>query len=126
MLKISAPFISSPQCHIINISLNLGVFPTRLKYSIITPLHKRGDTVTNDRPISLLTSFSKISEKIIYKRLITHITSNNIFTVSQSGFRKKLSTDKAAYKLINDILIALKNKRIVGGIFFDLERVLTV
>jgi hypothetical protein len=34
ILKISAPFISSPLCHIINISLNSGVFPTRLKYSI--------------------------------------------------------------------------------------------
>jgi hypothetical protein len=57
ILKISAPFISSPLCRIINISLNMGVFPTRLKYSIITPLHKRGDknNVTNYRPISLLT-----------------------------------------------------------------------
>jgi len=58
----------------------------------------------------------------MYIRLITHITSNNIFTNSQFDFRKKWSTDKAAYKLINDILIALNNKRIVGGIFFDLEK----
>jgi len=49
---------------------------------------------------------------------MTHITSNNIFTNSQFGFRKKSSTDKAAYKLINDILLALNNNRIVGGIFF--------
>jgi potassium voltage-gated channel Eag-related subfamily H protein 8 len=76
--------------------------------------------VTNYRPISLLTSFSKIFEKIIYNRLITYFTSNNIFTNSQFGFRKKSSTDKAVYTLINDILSALNNKRIVGGIFFDL------
>ena len=63
---------------------------------------------------------------MIYKRLITHVTSNNIFTNIQFGFRKKSSTDKVAYKLINDILIALDNKRIVGGIFFDLERLLSV
>jgi len=31
ILKVSAPFISSPICHIINTSLNSGVFPTRLK-----------------------------------------------------------------------------------------------
>jgi len=43
-------------------------------------------------------------------------------TNSQFGFRKKWSTDKAAYKLINDILTALNNKGIVGGIFFDLEK----
>ena len=41
VLKISAPFISSPLCRIINTSLNSGVFPTRLKYSIVTPLHKK-------------------------------------------------------------------------------------
>jgi hypothetical protein len=45
--------------------------------------------MSNSRPISLLTSFSKIFERIIYNRLITHITSNKIFTNSQFGFRKK-------------------------------------
>ena len=124
ILKISAPFISSPLCHIINISFNSGVFPARLKYSIITPLHKKGDKInaTNYRPMSLLISFSNIFEQIIYKRLITHFTSNNIFMNSQFGFRKKWSTDKATNTLINDILLALNNKRIVGGIFFDLEK----
>jgi Notch-like protein len=65
ILKISSPFISSSLWHIVNASLNSGVFPTRLKYSIITPLHKKGDknNVSNYRPISLLTSFSKIFEK---------------------------------------------------------------
>jgi hypothetical protein len=108
-LKISAPFISSPLCCIINTSLKSGVFPTRLKYSITTPLHKKGDKnkVTNYRPISLITSFSKIFEKVMYNRLITHFTSSNIFKNSHFGFRKKLSTDKAAYTLINDILLAL-------------------
>ena len=119
--KVSTPFISSPLCHIINTSLNLGVFPTRLKYSIIIPLHKKGDknNVSNYKPISLLMSVSKIFEKTISNRLIT---SNEILTNRQSGFRKKSSTDKAAYKLINDILTALNDKRIVESTFFDLEK----
>jgi hypothetical protein len=78
--------------------------------------------VSNYRPISLLTSFSKIYERIIYTRLLTHFTSNKIFTDSQFGFRKKSSTDKAAYKLIHDILTALNDKQLVGGIFFNLEK----
>ena len=51
ILKISAPFISSPLCRIINLLLNSGVFPTRFKYSTIMPLHKKGDknNVTNYR-----------------------------------------------------------------------------
>jgi len=70
ILKIHAPFISSLLCDIIPTSINLDVFPSRLKYSIITPLHKKGDenNVSSYRPISSL-SFSKIFEKIIYNRL---------------------------------------------------------
>jgi hypothetical protein len=74
--------------------------------------------VSNYRPISLLTSFSKIFERIIYNRLITHFTSNKIFTNSQFGIKKKSSTEKAAYQLINDIFVALNNKQIAGGMFF--------
>jgi len=70
--------------------------------------------------------FLKFFKNYIYihthKRLITNIKSNKIFTNSQFGFRKKSTTDKAAYKLINDILTALNDKKIVGGIFFDLEK----
>ena len=59
ILKASAPFISSLLCCIINTSLESGIFPSRLKYSVITPLHKKGskNIVSNYRPISLLTSF---------------------------------------------------------------------
>jgi hypothetical protein len=53
---------------------------------------------------------------------MTHIASNKIFTKSQFGFRRKSSTDKATYRIINDILAALNDKRIVKGIFFNLEK----
>jgi len=47
-------------------SLNSGVFPTRIKYSIITPLYKKGDknNVSNYRPISLLHHFLKYLKKL--------------------------------------------------------------
>jgi hypothetical protein len=123
-LKISAPFIISPLCYIINKSLSTGVFPISLKYSIITPVYKKGDRndVSNFRPISLLPSFSKIFERIIYKRLMNHLITNNILSNSQFGYRKNISTISATYKLTNDILMALNNKRKSGGIFFDLEK----
>ena len=89
-----------------------GTFPTRLKL-------KKGDkeNVANYRPISLLTSFSKAFERIIYDRLLKHIETNNILAVEQFGFRTSSSTEKASYKLIDDILNVLKNRLIVGGIF---------
>jgi len=57
--------------------LSTGVFLDRLKYSEIKPLFKEGDKtgISNYRPIFLLTSFSKIVENILYKRLYNHIIS---------------------------------------------------
>jgi Notch-like protein len=106
LLKISAPFIASPLCYIINKSLSAGIFPDRMKYSIIVPLHKKGDTknVANFRPISLLLSFSKIFEKVVYKRLLKHFQDNNILSNDQFGFRNNSSTTNAIFKLTNIIL----------------------
>jgi len=67
ILKISGPFISSPLNYICNKILFWGVFGDSLKYAVIKPLHKNGDRceVSNYRPLSVLTSFSKISEMVI-------------------------------------------------------------
>jgi Notch-like protein len=48
-----------------------GIFPTRLKFSEVKPIFEKGDKndTSNYRPVSLLTSFSKIFEKVIYNRL---------------------------------------------------------
>ena len=76
ILKISAPYVLLPLTFIFNKSLLTGNFPERLKFSEIKPIHKKGDSTDflNYRPISLLTSFSKIIEKIIYKRLCSYLS----------------------------------------------------
>ena len=60
ILKISAPLN-----YICNKSIRSGIFPSRLKYSMVKPIFKKGDSTNmiNYRPISLLTSFSKVFEK---------------------------------------------------------------
>jgi hypothetical protein len=67
-----------------------------LKYSVVKPLFKKGDKkdITNYRPILLLTSFSKIFEKVIYIRLYEHIKNNDILFIDQYGFRSNSSTEK--------------------------------
>jgi len=79
--------------------------------------------ITNFRPISLLTFFSKVLETIIYTRLYQH-KQNNILATKQYGFRNNPWTEKSSYKLINEILLALNNKLTVGWIFCDLEKAL--
>jgi len=69
ILKVSTPVITSPLTYVHNKSLSSAIFPTRLKFSEIKALHKKGDRtdVTNFRPISSLTSFSNILEKVIQR-----------------------------------------------------------
>jgi Notch-like protein len=83
LLKDSAPYIS----YVCNKSIRSGTFLTSLKCSIVKQLFKKSDRyiMANYRPISLLTSFSKIFEKIIY--LLQHIKVNNILVEEQFGFR---------------------------------------
>jgi hypothetical protein len=75
ILKISAPYILSPLTYICNKILSTAIFPDRLKFSEVKPLFKKGATTefSNYRPISLLTSFSKVIEKIVYKRLYRYL-----------------------------------------------------
>ena len=82
ILKISSNYITSPLTCICNKIILSSSFPDRLKYSIIKPVCKKGDKVnyTNYRPISLLTSFSKIFEKAIYIRLTEYLCGNKMPT----------------------------------------------
>ena len=66
----------------------------------------------------MLSSFSKVFEKVMYNQLQDHLIKFNILAKEQFGFRIKSSTDKAIYKLTNEALKALNNKFAVGGIFY--------
>jgi len=65
-----------------------GIYPERLKFSLIKPIYKSGDksSLSNYRPISLLPVFSKILEKVIHKRLFDHLNNNDILIKHQYGF----------------------------------------
>jgi hypothetical protein len=71
---------------------------------------------------TLLTSFPKVFEKIIYERLLQHISVNNILVEEQFRVRPVTSADKASYRLINEILNAMNERKVVRGIFCDLQK----
>jgi hypothetical protein len=73
-------------------------------------------------PFHFLPSFSKIIEKINYKRLVCYLTENNILANEQFGFKEKSTTDMATHALLNNIQLSLDKKKLVGGIFCDLQK----
>jgi hypothetical protein len=98
-------FIKKPLADICNASFASGIFPDRLKIAIVKPLHKKGNTgeVQNYRPISLLSVFSKTVEKLVYNRLMSFITKNNILNDAQHGFREGKSTETATHAFLENI-----------------------
>ena len=111
-------------CKIINHSFQTGLFPDALKISEVIPIHKGGSTeeLNNCRPISLLSIFDKIIEKIMHKRLYEFLQEHNILFQNQFGFRKNNSTYFAIIEIAEKIKETVDNKKYGCGIFIDLRK----
>ena len=85
---------------IITTSFEQGVFPKQLKTAKVVPIHKDGpkSDVQNYRPISLLSTFSKIYEKPMHKRISDFMEHNNNMYELQYGFCKGRSCEHALLK----------------------------
>ena len=124
LLKIIPDLILVPLCRIISTSFMTGIFPDALKISKVIPVHKDGpaDNVNNYRPISLLSIFDKIIEKMMHKRLSSFLEQHNILFKNQFGFRKNNSTTFALLDLTERIKESIENKKYGCGIFIDLRK----
>ena len=72
LIKALINSIAQPLTTVINKSIKEGIFPDEMKIAKIIPLFKSGDEKlpNNYRPISLLPSFSKVFERIVYNRIL--------------------------------------------------------
>jgi hypothetical protein len=128
LLKCISLEISIPLAHIFNLSLTTGIFPKKLKTSRIVPIYKTGDPnlCDNYRPISLLSSISKILEKIVCVQLVNHLDRNNLLYVNQYGFQRGKSTEHNLIKVVNFVGNAINNGDYSLGVFFDLKKAFDV
>ena len=101
-----------------------GTFPDLLKIVKVIPIHKNGSTqdMNNYRPISLLSIFDKIMEKIMHNRLYHFLVVNNILYSKQFGFRKNNSTVNALIKITEKIKEYIDKGKYGCGIFIDLRK----
>ena len=90
----------------------------------IIPIFKQDDDTdaNNYRPISLLSNFNRIFEKIVFKRMESFIEQKNLLTPSQYGFRKAHSTQHAILDIVNAIQTNMENCVFSCGIFIDLKK----
>lgn len=116
--------IIKPLTHVINLSFSQGVFPSQLKKAYVIPLYKGGDSqlMKNYRPVSVLSVFSKVFERLMYNRLMEYISNHNVLYNFQFGFRQDHSTEIALTVFIDKVMNALDNGQHVIGIFLDLAK----
>ena len=124
LLKYSCDIISPVLSEIFNTSIMLGVYPSKLKISKITPVFKSEDETdaSNYRPISLLSNFNRIFEKLMYYRMIDFIDKNDIIYSKQYGFRKAHSTQHAILDIVETIQTNMNNRLFSCGVFIDLKK----
>ena len=80
-----------PLCVVLNRSLETGVFPDKMKVAKVHALLKSGDPNHKDnyRPISLLSVMSKVLERFVYLKIVSHMDLNEVVYSKQFGFRKE-------------------------------------
>jgi hypothetical protein len=124
LLKKIYPSILIPLAHIFTKSLSTGIVPSLMKIAKIIPIFKSGDCLdrNNYRPISLLSIFSKILEKIVCTRLSNFLESNSLLSPQQFGFRSKHSTIHPMTLLLNKLTKASNSKKYSIVIFCDLKK----
>ena len=96
-----------------------------MKSALVTPLLKKPsldkDVMNNFRPTSNLSFISKLTERVVLRRLIDHISSGNLHEQFQSAYKPNHSTKTALTRIHYDILMALDNKRGVVLVLLDLS-----
>ena len=113
-----------PSCKIINTYFTTGKFPDPIKIVKVIPIHKGGSMqdINNFRPISLLSIFDKIIEKLMHIKLYQFLEDNDIIYTNQYGFRKHMSTTHALVQITEKIKSSIEAGKVGVGIFIDFKK----
>ena len=123
-LRIASDILSPVLCYFIDNAFRLGIFQQNCKKAKIIPLYKTGkpNNLTNYRPISILTCFSKIIEKLIHKRLSSFFDKHSILAKTQYGFQAGKSTSHAILDVLTTAYEHINNHEYTGPILLDFKK----
>ena len=126
MIKICNESITIPLKIIFDESLKNSIFPEIWKRANVVPVHKKDakSLVKNYCPISLLSIFGKIFERVIYNSLFNYFISNKPFAPSQSGFLPGDSCIAQLLSIIHEMQTAFDGSPAadVRGVFLDISK----
>lgn len=125
VVKTLSKEISPILLHLIKMIFVYETYPACMKTAVVIPINKSGNktSLSDYRPVSILSIFNKIIEKIIHKE-IYHFVYNEASLIyeRQYGFRKRCRTETAVMELVNEIRTEMDNKRKVSAVGMDIRK----
>ena len=103
-------------------SLKQSELPTAWKHALIVPAYKGNGKCRSDpesyRPISLTSIVCKLIEHILYSKIMSNLTENEVLSEFQHGFREKRSCESQLILTVNDFS-TLNNGEQIDSILLD-------
>jgi len=125
LLKDCAEFFAPAIITLANLSLQTGKFPARFKSAQVLPLLKKAGLdrllPVNYRPISNLSTVSKVLERLLLARLRPNLTNPKNFSKRQSAYRQGHSTETALLDVLDSVHTATDSKELTLLIGLDLS-----
>ena len=119
------PYLTEPIIKLVNDSFVTGQFPSVLKTATLIPIIKdrNGDVnqMKNYRPVSLISCFSKILEKLASVQLSNHIEVNQLGNLRQSAYKPKHSVETSLLSLHSELLEVLDRRNDAFLVLLDLS-----
>lgn len=110
---------------IFNGCLKLQYFPEVWKHALVVAVAKPNKDITNPsnyRPISLLSTLSKIFERLILNRINRHLEISNVIPHEQFGFKVGHSTNHQLCRITQAIKNGFANGKSTGMVMLDVEK----
>ena len=118
----SSPITSPALTDLINATISKGIFPSNAELASVKPIYKKGSRldVSNYRPISVISAFSKVIEKHFESSMLDYI--NSILSQYLSGFRKGYSCQHLLMRFTEEWRKYLDQNKVVGALLKDLSK----
>ena len=116
LLKTLKSVLLIPLQLLFNHAFPTGLVPDQFKVVKVVPIHKKRSSLlaSNNRPISLLSIFNKVNEKLMYNRIISYLEKFSILHNNQFCSRSKHLITHALLLLTNKIQRSIN----IGTFFF--------
>jgi hypothetical protein len=124
LIKLVAQKMSLILTKMFNACIASSIFPDILKIARVTPIPKNTEclNICNYRPISILSPFAKIFEKIIYDRLYSFFDEFSLFNDHQYGFVKGKGIQDAIINILYKLNDSINEKHFSLMVFLDFSK----